>query len=454
MHSTFEQMSVGPEDLPLLKQLVQDVLDEARRQGAESCEVLGQHLHQTRQHVAAEVVDPVDIQQVLGLGLACYVDGRKGEVQLEVGEDFSPAKLVSQAMATARAAQLDMYTGPADAQDLAWEHPQLDLFHDWPVDSEVLLGIAQRCDQAAWQTDARVVESRGSTMTGSAQSRVFGNSHGFLAGYCQTEFSLSSYIRAEHNGIRRTGGVQSIQRDLLSLGEAERMGNLAARRAIDYLGDAKLRGTRWPQVLSPQASRFLLVAFIEAIAGEAVSNGASVVSGMLDKPLFSPSISIAEYPLQRGGIGSIPFDNEGVAVSMRTFVEEGFLRSYALDAASARRLGMKNSGNASLPFEQARNLSFVPGPDTQAQLLAQVDRGVFVAEARQPQIDVRQGTFSMRAVGYWVENGEIQYPLSPFTVSGDLLDLFARISVIGNDLEQMSRIKGVSVLIDNLSITH
>ncbi|MNN11340.1 peptidase PmbA [compost metagenome] len=419
-----------------------------------ACEALALRSEQLSQQVAGDEVGPAEDQRQHHLGLALYVDGRKGEVLHQLDDDFSPAEAVAQALAIARAADADPHLGLAQADSLAWDHPDLDLYQDWPTAADTLLDMARRCDQSALQTDARIVGSRGTIVSGQAQSQAYGNSHGFLAGYCHSQFMLNCYIRAEHNGIRRTGGSSTAQRSLAQLGDSARIGNAAARRAIDYLGDAKLQGTSWPQVFSPQASVWLLAAFIEAIGGEAVSRGASVLSGMLDKPLFGPDISIVEFPHQYQGIGSLPYDNEGVAVSTRTFVADGRLQSYALDAASARRLEMKNTGNASLAFEQARNLSFTPGLATQAQLLAQMNRGVFVAEARAPQVDVQQGTFSMKAIGFWVENGQIQYPLSPITLSGDLKDIFGKVLAIGSDVEQMSRIKGTSVLVDALTINH
>ncbi|MCY1405792.1 Metalloprotease PmbA [compost metagenome] len=454
MESTFDQLPVGPDDLPTLKQRVQDVLDEARRQGVGACEALALRSEQKSQSVAGEAAGPADIQRQHLLGLALYVDGRKGEVLHELGDDFSPAEAVAQALAIARAANADPHLGLAEADSLAWDYPDLDLYQDWPTQAETLLDMARICDQSALQTDARIVGSRGTTLSGQARSQVFGNSHGFLAGYCHSQFMLNCYIRAEHNGIRRTGGASTAQRSLARLGDPARFGNSAARRAIDYLGDAKLQGTAWPQVFSPQASVWLLASFIEAIDGKAVSTGASVLSGMLDKPLFGSDVAIVEFPHQYQGIGSLPYDNEGVALNTRTFVADGRLQSYALDAASARRLKMKNTGNASLEFEQARNLSFTPGQATQAQLLAQMNRGVFIAEARAPQVDVKQGTFSMRAIGFWVENGQIQYPLSPLTLSGDVKDIFRKVLAIGSDLEEIGRIKGVSVLVDALTIHH
>jgi len=452
--TTLEQIPVGPHDIARLTEHVERLLDSARAQGVDGAEALAVRSMQISREVAGERVEPPHIDHRHRLHFAVYENGCKGEVQVKLDEGFNPEQVIDQALNTARQAIPDPHQGPADPESQATEYPDLDLYHDWPQSEESLLQVAQLSDTAGLQADQRIIGSRGSLLRALAQVQVFGNSHGFLGGYASTEYQLSTFMRAAYNGVQRTAGEVVVKRSLADIGEPGEIGNLAARRAIDYLGNNTLQVDRCPMVFSPQASVWLLGAFIDAIGGEAISLGRSVLAGSLGAQVFAPGVSIQEFPHQPGGVGSVPFDHEGSAVATRTFVEQGRLLSYALDATSARRLGMSSTGNASIPFGQARNLSFVAGSSCQAQLLARMSSGVLVAEARAPKIDLQNGAFSMKAVGLWVENGEVQYPLNPFVITADLKELFRNIREIGNDIEEKLRIKGVSVLVDALSISH
>ncbi|PSS58002.1 TldD/PmbA family protein [Pseudomonas sp. BBP2017] len=453
MNTSLEHVAVGPKDLATLTQHVEETLDASHAQGV-AIEVLALRSMRVSHQVSGESVDSDVPEPGHYLYLAVYEDQCKGEIQVALDEAFNPHEAVAQALAIARLANPDAHQGPADADSLAAQYPDLDLYHECPLSQESLKELVRICDATGLQTDERIVGSRGSMLNLVSQAQVFGNSHGFLGGYAFTTYQLSSYMRGAYAGVQRTAGESVVGRSLADIGEPGEIGSLAARRVIDYLGSNTLQVDRCAMVFSPRTSVWLLGAFIDAIGGEAISQGRSVLAGTLGTQLFPRAVSIQEFPHQVRGIGSVPFDLEGCAVAARTFVEQGRLQSYALDATSARRLGMSNTGNASIPFEQARNLSFVPGQSSQSELLAQMGSGVLVSEVLPPEVDLQSGAFSMKAIGLWVENGEIQYPLNPFVITADLKEIFGKIQAIGNDLEEKARIKGLSVLVDALTIRH
>lgn len=447
--------AVGPENLPDLKAHVEALLAEAREQGADACEALAVRTAQRVQRVVGDQVDPLYAETAGWLGLAVYVDQRKAEVSIDLNDGFSPGETVSQALEKARAASSNPFTGLADAESMAWAPRNLDLYHDAGFSAEDQLKWARACDAAALAADERIIDSRGTSFSVLQHCQAYGNSHGFLEGYATSTFDLSCYVRSAADGIRRTGSNYEVQRKIELLSDPARIGDLAARRALSYLGGRSLEQahTQAPVVFAPSVSAWLLAAFAQAINGKVLGENASFLGDTLGSQLFSDVVTIEENPCLPMGMGSCPFDNEGVLTQARTFVENGQLVSYALDAESARRFGLANTGNSiGNLVDAARNLSFAPGQDGQSALLAKMGRGVLLSEVRTPQLDLKTGEFSMRGIGFWVENGEVQYALNPFTVSGNLKALFKHIVAVGCDLEPTGRSLGRSILIEQLDV--
>ena len=447
--------AVGPENLPDLKAHVEVLLAEARAQGAYACEALALRTAHRVQRVAGDHVDPLYTDATAWLGLAVYVGQCKAEVSIDLNEGFSPGDAVSQALEKAGSACSNPFTGLADAERMAWERRDLELYHDAAFSAEDQLNWARTCDAAALAADTRIVESRGTAFSVLQRCQAYGNSHGFLDGYASSTFDLSCYVRSAADGIRRTGSNYEVQRKIELLSDPARIGDLAARRALGYLGARSMEQARMqvPVVCAPSVSAWLLASFAQAITGKVLGENASFLGDTLGAQVFSDVVTIEEDPCLPMGIGSCPFDSEGVLTQARTFVENGQLVSYALDAESSRRFGLANTGNAigSL-FDAARNLSFASGEDDQSALLVKMGRGVLLSEVRPPQLDLKSGEFSMRGIGFWIEHGEVQHALSPFTVSGNMKALFKQIAAVGRDREPVGRSLGRSLLIEQLDI--
>lgn len=450
--TTDSPLIISPEDIAQLQGKVDELLDEAKRQGASACEAVAQR----RLRAEASTLGAGGHAQTIGatIGLAVYLGQQCGELQVDLLDSaYSPTEAVRSALQLAAAAEADPFAGLADPDSLAFEYPQLNLYFETPIDSQQLMAHVQACEAAGLAADPRVIDSRGTSLSVEHACRVHGNSHGFLGSYAWTQHDLSCYLRASANGEKRSGGVQDQQRRFGELLPFVDAGQAAARQAVSYLGGQAVQAGVSAAVFAPEAAQWLLAGFIQAITGENLYEQRSFLFGQLDQSLFGSGIGVEENPLMPSGLGSLPFDADGVRVEARMFVDDGRLVSYALDAGSARRLGLVNSGNAvANPFEVARNLSFVSGDSNQADLLRQMGNGVLVIEARPPQLDLRTGDFSQRAIGIQVSGGELGAVLAPLTLSGNLADVFARVLAIGNDQPASGRVRTGSVWVERITI--
>jgi PmbA protein len=443
---------ITPEHLAQLQGKVDALLGEAARQGASACEAVAQHSVRAEASTLGEGAHAQHTES--SLGLAVYRGQQRGVVRVDLLDPaFSPTEIVGSALRLATAAEADPFAGLANPDSLAFDYPELNLYFETPIDSALMLEQVQTCEAAGLATDQRIVDSRGTSLTVEHACRVHGNSHGFLGSYAWSQHALSCYLRAAADGEKRSGGFQDLQRQLGELSPFDEAGQAAARRAISYLGGQAVQAGTSAVVFAPEAAQFLLAGFIQAITGKDLDEGSSFLFGRLDQAIFGSGIAIEENPLMPSGLGSLPFDADGVRVAGRAFVDDGRLVSYALDVESARRLGLANTGNAvANPFEVARNLCFAPGTLDQDGLLRQMDSGVLVVEARPPQLDLRTGNFSQRAMGFEVRGGEVGAVLAPLTLSGNLADVFSRLLAIGSDQPMTGRVRTGSVLVEQIAI--
>lgn len=450
--TTDSPLIISPEDRAQLQGKVDELLFQAKRQGASACEAVAQHRVRAEASTFGSAGHARRVESTLGL--AVYRGQQRGMVEVDLLESaFSPVEIVGSALQLASAAEADPFAGLADPDSLAFEYPELNLYFETPIESRQLMEHVQDCEAAGLATDPRIVDSRGTSLSVEHACRVHGNSHGFLGSYAWTEHALSCYLRAAANDERRSAGFQDLQRQFGELASFTGAGEMAARRAISYLGGQAVQAGNTAVVYAPEAAQWLLAGFIQAITGKDLHEQRSFLFGRLDQAIFSAGISIEENPLMPSGLGSLPFDADGVRVDSRVFVDKGRLVSYALDAESARRLGLANTGNGvANPFEVARNLCFAPGASDQQSLLRQMNDGVFIVEARPPQLDLRTGDFSQRAIGFQVRGGEVGAVLAPLTLSGNLADVFASVLAIGNDQAAVGRLRTGSVWVEQITI--
>lgn len=432
----------------VLEELVSLALAEAKKQGASAAEAAASVDIGLSVNVRKSEVDTLEHQRDRGLGVTVYFGQRKGSASSSDFRRSSIVETVQAACAIARHTSEDPCQGLADPDLLAREIPDLDLYHPWELDAEQAIGLARECEAAALAADSRICNSDGAEVSSHTGLRVYGNSHGFLAGYPASRHSLSCMVVGKEGDAMQRDYWYTISRVPAALEEAASVGQTAAARTLRRLGARRLATMTAPVLYAPEVARGLLGSFIGAISGGALYRKASFLLDHLGKPVFPEFVHIEEQPHRLRGLGSAPFDQEGVATRQRTLVEGGVLQSYVLASYSARKLGMRSTGNAG----GVRNLLIQPGELDFQGLLREMGRGLVVTELMGQGVNTLTGDYSRGASGFWVENGEIAYPVQEITVAGNLRDMLRQLRAVGNDVDTRGNILTGSLLIDGMTI--
>jgi PmbA protein len=431
-----------------LETLVRLVLDESKSCGASAAEAgvsLEAGLSVT---VRLGEVETLEYHRDRGVGVTVYFGQRKGSASTS---DFAPQALretVRAACDIARYTSEDDCAGLADAALMARDIPDLDLCHPWDVDAARGIEIAQRCEAAARTADARITNSEGATLSSHQGLRVYGNSHGFIAGYPSTRHSLSCSVIAGRDDQMQRDYWYSVARRHEDLEDAEHIGRMAAERTLRRLNGRKLGTRQVPVIFAAEIATGLFRSFVGAVRGSSLYRKSSFLLDHLGKPVFPEFVHIHEQPHLRGALGSSPFDSEGVATHARDLIANGVLQSYVLDSYSARKLGMQTTGNAG----GVHNLSVDSGALDADGLLREMGTGLLVTELMGQGVNMVTGDYSRGAAGFWVENGAIQYPVEEITIAGNLKDMFMHIVAIGTDVERRGNYRTGSVLIERMTV--
>lgn len=431
-----------------LEELVSLALTEAKRQGASSAEAGASVDIGLSVNVRKGEVDTLEHQRDRSLGVTVYFGKRKGSAS---SSDFRPASIietVQAACAIARHTSEDPCQGLADPELLAREIPDLDLYHPWDVDAEEAIRIARECEATALSADSRICNSDGADVSSHTGIRVYGNSHGFLAGYAASRHGLSCMVVGKEGDAMQRDYWYTASRLASELEDAASVGRKAAERTLRRLGARRLSTMKVPVLYVPEVARGLLSHFIGAISGGSLYRKATFLLDQLGKPVFPEFVNIEEQPHRLRGLGSAPFDLEGVATRQRTLVADGVLQGYVLSSYSARRLGMQTTGNAG----GVHNLIIQPGELDFQGLLREMGRGLVVTELMGQGVNTVTGDYSRGASGFWVENGELAYPVEEITVAGNLREMLRRLRAVGNDVDTRGNILTGSLLIDDMTI--
>jgi len=431
-----------------LKETVADTLARAKRLGATAAEA--GILSDRGLAVTARLgeVETVEHTNDNSLGITVYFGKRKGSASTA---DLNPAAIqetLEAACNIAKYTQEDECAGLADADLMATQVPDLDLYHPWNIDVDDAVRLAVECEDAARRLDERIVNSEGATLSTGSGIGVYGNSHGFLEGYPSSRHSLScAVIAAEGESMERDYWFTT-GRSADSLDPAEAVGRRAAERTVARLNARQIKTQRAPVLFRAEVAAGLLRSFVGAIRGSALYRKSSFLLDQLGKPVFPEWVRIHENPLLPGGLASAPFDAEGVATRARDLVSDGILQSYVLDSYSARKLGMQTTGNAG----GVRNLAIETGSLDLDGLLARMGRGLMVTELMGQGVNPVTGDYSRGAAGFWIEDGKIQFPVSEITIAGNLAQMFKGLKAVGNDIDYPGSIRTGSWLIDDMMI--
>lgn len=432
---------------PLLTSRAEQALALARRLGADACEVGASVDQGIGISVREGEVETVELSRDQGIAVTVYQGGRKGSASSTDASDESIRAVVEKAMAIARYTGEDPAAGLADAALMATELPDLDVHHPWPLTTEQAIELALACE-AAGRSQPGIRQSEGASLSSGEGVRVYANSHGFLGSQCGSRHSLSCMLIAEDEGGMQRDYDYTSARNPQDLLAPDVVGRSAAEKTLRRMGSRRPDTGRLPVLFDATVASGLIGHLMSAIAGGSLYRQASFLCDRLGDGLFPAWFSLHERPMERGGMASSPFDNDGVQTRDNVFIEDGRLASYMLSAYSARRLGMQTTGNAG----GARNLRIDAQLATRDELLARMGRGVLVTELMGQGVNGVTGDYSRGAAGFWVENGEIQHPVEEFTIASNMEAMFQGLAAVGSDVDTRGSIHSGSWLIDEMTI--
>lgn len=431
-----------------LQELVEDVLKEAERQGASSAEVAAHSDMGLSATVRLGEPETIEHTRDNSLSISVYMGQHKGSASTAELSGKAIHEAVSAACSIAKYTAEDAFCGLADAELMATEFPELELYHPWDIDIEEALGLAVECETAARDYDQRITNSEGATLNTGLAVGVYGNTHGFVHGYPSSRHSLSCSVIAQHDESMQRDYWYTTARSPSALADAAGIGERAARRAISRLDGRKLKTRQAPVLFRAEVAAGLLNSFIRAISGSALYRRATFLLDALDTPVFPEWVNIEEDPFVMQGLSSAAFDAEGVATSRRKLVADGILKGYVLSSYSARKLDLQTTGNAG----GVRNLSIQMGDLDYDALLEKMHTGLVVTELMGQGVNPITGDYSRGASGFWVENGEIQYPVEEITIAGNLKTMFQQLVAVGNDDDYPGSTRTGSWLIESMMI--
>jgi PmbA protein len=437
-----------------LRELAADVLRHAARCGASACETdvsegVGQSVT-----VRKGEVETIEFNRDKGVGVTVYLGQRRGHASTS---DFSAAALaatVEAALSIARFTAEDPCAGLPEPDLLADPETaamDLDLYHPWDLPVEEAIDIARRSEAAAFAVSPLVKNSEGATVSAHATHFVSANSLGFMGGFPSSRHFISCVPIAAKGKDMQRDDWYSGWRDPAELASPEVIGDYAARRALSRLGARKLKTRQCQVMFEAPLAAMLFGSFVHAASGSSLYRKASFLIDALGKKIFPDWMRIEERPHLRRGLASSPFDDDGVATRDRAVVRDGVLQGYFLSTYTARKLGMPTTGNAG----GSHNLIVAPSPAAPADfagLLKDFGTGLLVTELLGHGINYVTGDYSRGAAGYWVEQGEIAYPVHEITVAGNLRDMFAGIEAVGRDtVTRGSRTVG-SIVVNRMTV--
>ncbi len=424
------------------------VLDAAKSGGATAAETEVSQAVGQSVTVRRGEVETISYNRDKGIGVTVYVGQRRGHASTA---DFAPDAVqatVAKALAIARYTAEDSAAGLADPARLARESPELDLYHPWDLPVEAAIELGREAEAAALAVDRRLTNTEGSTVARSESEFVYANSNGFAGGYRSSRHHIDcSVIGDDAAGMQRDYWFTSA-RAPSDLQPAREVGRIAGERTARRLNARQLGTLDCPVLFESTEAAELIGYFVGAVSGGSLYRKSSFLLDSLGQPVFAPHVSIREEPHLPRGRGSAPFDNEGVATAPRDVVRDGVVQGYFLGSYSARKLGMATTGNAG----GNHNLIVSHGSDDFAAMLKRMGRGLLVTEQMGQGVNQVTGDFSRGAAGFWVEDGELAYPVEEITIAGNLKEMFRDVVAIGNDVDRRGSRHVGSLLVARMTV--
>ncbi len=435
-----------------LQQLARDVLAFAREMGGTDAAVDISEGSGLAVSVRRGKIETIEQNKDKGMGVTVYIGQKRGNASTS---DFSPAALratVDAAYNIARFTADDDCAGLADADMLETKPRDLRLCYPWMISTEEAVVLAQRAEAAAFDVDPRITNSEGASVHVQQSHFVSANSRGFAGGYPFSRHTLSvAPIAGKGSKMQRDDWYTSV-RDPKKMAQPEAVGRYAAERALARLNARTLDTRTCPVLFEAPLAAGLLGSFVQATSGGALYRKSTFLLDSLGQSVFPSHIQILEDPHVIGGVGSAPFDEEGVRTVRRNVVKDGVVQGYFLSSYSARKLGMKTTGNAGGSHNLTMSSTQTKRSDDFAGMIKKMGRGLLVTELMGQGTNYVTGDYSRGASGFWVENGVIQYPVEEITIAGNMKDIFQQIVAIGNDVLIRGNKQTGSILIEKMVV--
>lgn len=440
---------------PIYKQIseveaaVAQALDKAKKLGATSAEAAMSSTSGLSVTTRLGEVETIEFNQDGALGISVYVGNKKGSASTADLSSKALDLVVKKAIEIAKYTSEDPFNGLADKELLEFSPVDLDLYHPWQVSPEQGIGFCKQAEEAALNSDPRIVNSDGASFASHQGLRVYGNSHGFIAGFPRTRHSLSCMVIGEEAQQMERDSAYTTARIGNQLKAANEIGLEAATETLAKLNSRKLKTGKMPVVFRADIASSLFGHLVSAIGGGALYRKSSFLLDSLGKPIFSELVNVEEKPHILQGMASSPFDSEGVKTQDRIILNNGELQTYLLASYAARKLDMIATGHAG----GIHNWLVQSTDGDLAQLLKTMGTGLFVTELMGQGVNVITGDYSRGAAGFWVENGIIQYPVSEITIAGNLKDIFKGIAAIGSDIDYRGSVQTGSILVEEMQVS-
>jgi len=443
----------------LSKEFAAGVADSAVQRGASAAEVIIRQRTEFSVGVRLGEVETLQESTDQGLGLRVLIEGRQASVS---GSDFSAdavKSLIEDAVELARLTSPDDTAGLPDPQELATSFPDLDLWDDAIVDlsPEDQIELALRTERAAQGYSDQISNFDGGGLESAYGSVILANSLGFAGEFKRTSCALTSVPVAAEGGRMQRDYWYDVRRKLSEMNSPEEIGVMAAKRTLRKLGSRSVPTQAVPVVLEPNISRDLLGDIFNAASGESIFRKASFLVGQLGERIANERLTVIDDGLLPRGLGSRPFDGEGLPTRRTVVIQNGVLESYLMNSYTARKLGLKSTGNAGRgltgpPGVEAGNLYIEPGPYTPDEIIKSVSKGLLITELLGFGVNIVTGDYSRSAGGMWIENGELTFPVQGVTIAGNLKEMLASIEMIGNDLDFRGNVVSPTLMIGRMTI--
>ncbi|HCA75971.1 metalloprotease PmbA [Alteromonas alba] len=436
------------QQLAEIQSKVADTLKLALKKGATQAEASMSKVEGISVSSRLREVENIEFTNDGGLGISVYVGKHKGSASTADLSMEALALAVEKAVDIAKYTSEDPCTGLADAELIATEFPDLDLYHPVPLDPQKAIKTAVAAESAALDYDPRITNSDGASYNANMGMRVYGNTHGINAGYTSSRYSLSCMVIASDNDDMQRDYAYTVSRDASKLDSAEAVGLEAAQCTVARLGAQKIKTATVPVLIDKQLASSLFGHYVGAISGGSLYRRSSFLLDKLGSQVFPEWLNIVERPHLKGGLASSNFDHEGVATKDMTIVDSGKLSTYLYTSYSARKLNTVTNGHAG----GIHNWIVSDSGQSDAELLKTMGTGLYVTEMMGQGVNIVTGDYSRGAAGFWVENGVIQYPVHEVTIAGTLQEMFANIVAIGAERDARGSVSTGAVLLEKMKI--